>query len=71
MLEGHTNYVFDVAISADGGKIVSGSRDSDDTVRVWTMETGEVPCDCLLCDCLIVGLVDLVGVGVCAWRVVC
>ena len=41
MLEGHTEAVNAVAISTDGSKIVSGSADS--TVRVWSMETGEVP----------------------------
>ena len=40
VLGGHTESVFDVAISSDGGKIVSGSRDK--TVRVWSMETGQV-----------------------------
>ena len=40
MLEGHTGYVSAVAISADGAKIVSGS--ADNTMRVWSMETGEV-----------------------------
>ena len=40
MLEGHTDCVFAVAISVDGGKIVSGSDDK--TVRVWSSETGEV-----------------------------
>ncbi len=41
VLEGHTDTVRAVAISADGAKIVSGSFDK--TVRVWSMETGEVP----------------------------
>ena len=41
VLEGHTSYVCSVAISTDGGKIVSGSKDK--TVRVWSAETGEVP----------------------------
>ena len=40
VLKGHTGSVDDVAMSADGGKIVSGSGDR--TVRVWSMETGEV-----------------------------
>ena len=40
MLEGHTNSVLAVAISTDGGKIVSGSEDN--TMRVWNAETGEV-----------------------------
>ena len=40
VLEGHTDYVLAVAISTDGAKIVSGSVDN--TVRVWSMETGEV-----------------------------
>ena len=41
VLEGHTDIVSAVAISIDGAKIVSGSVDK--TVRVWSMETGEVP----------------------------
>ena len=41
VFKGHTDRVFSVAISTDGGKIVSGS--SDDTVRVWSAETGQVP----------------------------
>ena len=40
VLDGHTDHVRDVAISTDGTKIVSGSLDK--TVRVWSMETGEV-----------------------------
>ena len=40
VLEGHTETVIGVAISVDGGKLVSGSDDK--TVRVWRMETGEV-----------------------------
>ena len=40
VLEGHTGNVVAVLISTDGAKIVSGSDDS--TVRVWSMETGEV-----------------------------
>ncbi len=40
VLDGHTALVGAVAISPDGGKIVSGSDDK--TVRVWSMETGEV-----------------------------
>ena len=43
VLKGHSHRVWGVAISADGGKIVSGSF--DETVRVWSTETGEV---CLL-----------------------
>ena len=40
VLEGHTGCVNDVAISTDGGKVVSGGDDY--TVRVWSTETGEV-----------------------------
>ena len=40
VLEGHTARVCSVAISADGAKIASGS--DDDTVRVWSTESGEV-----------------------------
>ena len=46
LLEGHTHDVCAVAISVDGGKIVSGSKDS--TVQVWSMETGEVCLACIL-----------------------
>ena len=46
VLEGHTGWVRAVAISTDGTKIVSGS--DDNTVRVWSMETGEVSA-CLVC----------------------
>ncbi len=41
VLEGHTGTVNAVAVSVDGGKIVSGSDDS--TVRVWSADTGQVP----------------------------
>jgi WD40 repeat protein len=41
VLEGHTGRVDAVALSTDGSKIVSGSEDT--TVRIWSMETGEVP----------------------------
>ncbi len=41
VLEGHTDYVRAVAVSADGSKIVSGS--SDNTVRIWSAESGQVP----------------------------
>ena len=49
VLEGHTDCVMSVAISVDGSKIVSGS--SDNTVRIWSAETGEVPA------CLPAGLI--------------
>ena len=45
VLEGHTDRVCAVAISADGTKIASGSF--DETVRIWSEETGEVRA-CLL-----------------------
>ncbi len=41
VLEGHTDSVRSVAISPDGSKIVSGGADT--TIRVWSLETGEVP----------------------------
>ena len=42
VLEGHTFYVLAVSLSTDGSKIVSGSGDG--SVRVWSADTGEVPC---------------------------
>ncbi len=39
-LDGHTNTINTVAALTERGKIVSGS--DDNTVRVWSMETGEV-----------------------------
>ncbi len=41
LLQEHTGSVWTVAISSDGGKIVSGSGDK--TVRIWSTETGQVP----------------------------
>ena len=47
VLEGHTGCVETVAISADGANIVSGSLDK--TVRVWSMDSGQVlPVACLI-----------------------
>ncbi|RXW13019.1 hypothetical protein EST38_g12835 [Candolleomyces aberdarensis] len=37
-LQGHRGLVWSVAISPDGKRIVSGSRDN--TIRIWDMETG-------------------------------
>jgi WD40 repeat protein len=37
-LQGHDDFVFSVAFSPDGSKIVSGSRDK--TIRVWDASTG-------------------------------
>ncbi len=39
VLAGHTGIVNAVSITADGGRVVSGSADS--TVRVWDLATGE------------------------------
>ncbi|KAF9066516.1 WD40-repeat-containing domain protein, partial [Rhodocollybia butyracea] len=36
-LQGHTDYVYSVAFSPDGKKIVSGSNDS--SVKIWTAKT--------------------------------
>ena len=41
VLKDHDSWVYAVAISADGSKIVSSSADK--TVRVWSAETGKVP----------------------------
>jgi len=38
VFKGHTDSVFAVAVTADGGRAVSGSRDK--TVRVWDLEAG-------------------------------
>ena len=37
-LVGHSDRVRSVAISADGKRVVSGSR--DETVNIWDVETG-------------------------------
>ena len=37
---GHSGYVSSVTLSADGSKVVSGSRDK--TVKIWSTETGQV-----------------------------
>jgi WD40 repeat protein len=48
VLEGHVGPVSSVAISVDDSKIVTGGGNKypgtvgDKTVRVWSMETGEV-----------------------------
>ena len=47
VLEGHLSWIYSVAISTDGAKIVSGSRDM--AVGVWSVETGEVQCGLLVC----------------------
>ena len=63
VLEGHAGSVMAVAISTDGAKIVSGSMDK--TVRVWSMETGEVPA-CMLHDGRRIRVSGpLVGLGIC------
>ena len=38
VLEGHTNYVWGVALMLDGHKGISGSEDN--TVRIWDLESG-------------------------------
>ena len=37
-LTGHTGYVFSVAFSRDGNRVVSGSQDHH--VKIWDTETG-------------------------------
>jgi WD40 repeat protein len=42
--EGHTDYIWNVAISPDGRLALSGSGSSagkDNTVRLWDLETGK------------------------------
>jgi WD40 repeat protein len=38
-LSGHSDWVQAVAVTADGKRVISGSRDN--TVKVWNLETGE------------------------------
>ncbi|MGC2513114.1 MAG: hypothetical protein WA383_01235, partial [Terriglobales bacterium] len=38
VLEGHTGWVYAVALTADGKRAVSGSRDK--TLRVWDLKFG-------------------------------
>ena len=40
VFEGHTDSVYGVVVSPDGTKIISGS--GDNTVRIWSVKTGEV-----------------------------
>ena len=40
VLEGHTGETNAISISADGNKVLTSSWDK--TVRIWSMETGEV-----------------------------
>ena len=40
VLDGHSGDVFAIAVSVDNGRIMSGS--DDETVRVWSAETGQV-----------------------------
>ena len=39
-LSGHAREVTSVAFSADGSKVVSGSK--DETVKIWSADNGEV-----------------------------
>ena len=38
-LEGHTDWVNAIALSSDGRRVVSGSRDK--TIKLWNLDTGE------------------------------
>ena len=38
-MKGHSDYVFSVAYSPDGKRIISGSRDQ--TIKIWDTNTGE------------------------------
>ena len=40
LLSGHADAVTSVGFSADGSKVVSGSRDQ--TVKIWNADSGEV-----------------------------
>ena len=39
-LQGHSNWVYSVSISADGSTIVSGSYDN--TIKIWSMKGGSL-----------------------------
>ena len=39
VLEGHTDYVYSLAITSDGKTTVSGSKDS--TIKIWDIESGK------------------------------
>ena len=39
VLEGHTDVVWDVAVTPDGKTVVSGS--DDNTLKVWDLKTGQ------------------------------
>ena len=38
-MEGHSNYIYSIAFSPDGTKIISGS--SDKTIKIWDANTGQ------------------------------
>ena len=42
-LTGHSDLVLSVAFSADGKRVVSGSR--DESVKIWSSETGAEVCE--------------------------
>ena len=55
-LEGHQDWVFAVAITPDGRRVVSGSQDK--TLTVWDLETGA-----LICTFTCEGIVDCAAVA--------
>ena len=40
-LKGHSGNVESVAFSPDGTKIISGSGENDNTIKIWDANTGE------------------------------
>ena len=37
-MQGHTSYVYSVAVTTDGSRVVSGSWDT--TIKIWSLSSG-------------------------------
>ena len=61
-LEGHTDWVNGVAVSADGRRAVSASEDR--TLKVWDLDTGALiatfTCDAAIHSCALIGVDELI-----------